>query len=278
MVKKIFILIIGIFLLPTILAAYDIVIEVQSVPNTEVTFRVLDINGKILDPVSGVFVEIPDATGKVYITYVSEVPKIRGSFQVGKNGEYITFNGSSFFKVNDLKTLGVNKIDLRNPNFPSHKFIPDEPEEEVVEESEESAEVESEESEEVNKTDEVADEESEEPAEIKEAGITGEVVKDSESFLSSKVVYYIIGGVVIIGFLFLIIFAARKKMHLKEGEFKVRKISREDYTKELENVERRLEQTKKELDLIKNRKSKASELRERIQRDQAELKRLEGEE
>jgi len=104
--------------------------------------------------------------------------------------------------------------------------------------------------------------------------ITGMIVEGGKSIINSKITYYIIGGLFIIGILFFLIFTARKKLDKK-------KLFKKDFSKNMndlsiEDAEKKLDEAKKELDEIKNRKRKLAEAREKFKRDQEELRKLES--
>lgn len=102
--------------------------------------------------------------------------------------------------------------------------------------------------------------------------VTGKSVEENEKILNSKIVYYILGFVVGLLFIFFIIQTYRKKIKSSDN-YKVVKYGRSD-EKKIADAERKLAEAKMELDEIKGRKKKLIEAKERFQKDRDELKKL----
>jgi len=146
-----------------------------------------------------------------------------------------------------------------------------------------------------NETEEVEEEPqietTEEIEEQKQSGrITGAVIDGTKAFVTSKITYYVVGGLLIIGILFFIIRFTRKKIKSKKGgsyiDFKIKpeddkkqelKERLSDRDKELADAEKKLQEAKEELEDIKNRKSRLQEARDRFEKAKADLKKYEKE-
>jgi len=118
------------------------------------------------------------------------------------------------------------------------------------------------------------------------AGITGLAAdtpaKDYPSFLS-KNLYYILGAIVLIAIIVFVVFKIRKKSSWTgPSDVKVRKLSdphgekekMSNYTKAIEDAERKINEAQAEIRKIKNQ-DRISEMRKRIDKEQQELRKLE---
>jgi len=118
--------------------------------------------------------------------------------------------------------------------------------------------------------------------------ITGAIINRTKTFVTSKITYYIIGGILIVGILFFVFSFTLKKIKSKKGrsyiDFKIKpnndkeeeldnKI--EEHDDKLEDAEKKLQEAKQELDEIKNRKARLQEAKEKFEKAKADLKRFE---
>jgi hypothetical protein len=109
--------------------------------------------------------------------------------------------------------------------------------------------------------------------------LTGFAVSSIKSISSSKITYYVIGGLFIAA-VFVFIMIKRKNNFSKEFKtsnlrlnFQTPSNPSQDDSKILE-AERKIQEAREELDDIKNRKGKIREAEEKLQRDKEELRRL----
>jgi len=302
MIKKtvIAVLLVLFLVMPVVFA--DTTINVNTLPNSDVILKTLDPNPREGESnLLEYFRDTSDKNGKVSFQSITKKLLIDIVVIVEKDGVRKKINGKTIHKFEEKITGGVINLEVKEK--------PPEPEPEVNET--EVNKTEKNETEETNETTgnmvdvnvEVTNEtketeEQKEPetktntTQIKEekTGITGAVVSGTKAVVTSKITYYVIGGIFILGVLFFVIFIARKKLKGKATyiDFKIKnnKDSVEDKKDELDDkieihdkkilkIERTIEEAKKELDEIKNRKSKLQEARERFERDKAELERLE---
>ena len=110
----------------------------------------------------------------------------------------------------------------------------------------------------------------EEVEEVANSAITVNAVSSLKNILSSKSSYYVVGVILALFAIAFIIQVGRNK--IGEGDFKVVKYGDDS---RLEDAEKKLNEAKKELDDIKNRKKKLAEAKARFKRDKEELSRLE---
>lgn len=195
-----------------------------------------------------------------------------------------------------LKKDNVKMLDRRFEGVATNKpinikFIPGETPEIIEESKEEKADGknESEAGNEINlnNTEKIIEnkeleslEESKEPVDkkvIKESveeipAVTGKTIEGLKKIVSSKVTYYIIGIMVIIGVLILVYFM-RSRVPIG---FKIRKLSSiKNYDSRLSDAEKKLDEAREELDEIKDKKKKLGEAREKFEKDRKELLKLE---
>lgn len=271
--------------------AYQSTITVKTgLPNKDIIFRACDqATGKTLD--GGEFKQKADSEGKVVFEYDLEPALIKMSFMAWNGNGYSTFlNGKeTIFMPNVILNKFVD-VDL-NKKEPSFNAYSDEPEESAVvaqNEPEDTTEnstsstdvnVNVEVNEEKNSSETIMDVNKE------KIGITGAAIGRVKSIATSKITYYIIGGIFILGVLVFVVFVLNKKLNgkgtyisfrIKEGKTED-SIGKQIHDKRLIAAEIKLEEAKKELDEIKNRKSKLDEVRMRFEQDKKELERLEQE-
>lgn len=286
MVKKVLLILLIMLLIPMAFA-HDIEVVIQTTPGSQVDFKVLNNEGKILDSINGVFSEIAGSDGKVNIIYSAENPFIKASVSIKKGENFAEFKQGNKTKTllvyNNLMTQGVNSINLLNLNNPELTFerhekedtvtseeVEEEVEEEVIEEEENTNE------EEIVK-EEIVEKETEESVES-DSKLTGAVIGGVKSMVTSKTTYFLVGGLF---FALLIVFVLRKTVS-KKGKYLDFKIKSDkpkvDFDDEkLSEIEGRIEGAKKELEEIKNKKKKLEEAKERFKKDKEELEKLERE-
>ncbi|MDD5191553.1 MAG: hypothetical protein PHH54_02795 [Candidatus Nanoarchaeia archaeon] len=271
--------------------AYQSTITVKTgLPNKEIIFKACDqVTGKTLE--SGEFRQESDSQGKVVFDYNLEPILIKMSFMAWSGSNYLSF-------LNEKQTIFLNNVILDefvdidlNKKEPSFIAYSNESNEEVVQEgitakvevSEEAkANISSNLSTESNLTETTQTQEVM-PETKEDTALTGAVIEGTKSVFNSKITYYIVGGIFILGVLVLVTFILRKKLEGKGTyiNFRVKEgktdgsISKQIHDKRLAAAERKLEEAKKELDYIKNRKSKLDEVRMRFEQDKKELERLE---
>lgn len=120
---------------------------------------------------------------------------------------------------------------------------------------------------------ELVEDKKEEVKEVKtDSSVTGKSVEENEKILDSKLIYYVLGLVVGLFFLFFIIQTYRRKMNSSDN-YKIIKYGRSD-EKKIADAERKLAEAKLELDEIKSRKKKLVEAKEKFRKDRDELKKL----
>lgn len=141
---------------------------------------------------------------------------------------------------------------------------------------------ESEETETTEETTPTTETQTEEVEGEKGKGITGAAISGIKSVATSKITYYVIGGIFILGVLFFVVFIVKKKLKFKGGHYINFRIGNTNETKistshdkRLAEAEKKLEEARKDLDYIKNRKSRLEEVRKRFEQDKKELERLE---
>ena len=180
------------------------------------------------------------------VTFTSDFTKDLVDLQVnvGKNGDSLIV-----FKRQGVDATGT--IDLYLPSEDGAKVTVTPFVEEVVEEE----------------VEEVVEEEVEEVA---NSAITVNAVSSIKNILSSKSSYYVVGVILALFAIAFIIQVGRNK--IGKSDFKVVKYGDDS---RLEDAEKKLNEAKKELDDIKNRKKKLAEAKARFKRDKEELSRLE---
>jgi hypothetical protein len=121
----------------------------------------------------------------------------------------------------------------------------------------------------------------------KEKGLTGSVISDSsKKQFNFKILYYILGVIVFLSaIVFVVMITSRKAKEKKEGEpygnFKIKPgkndniISKREYDPKIHQIERKIEEAKKELDEIRNRKTRIEEARRKFEDSKKELEKLE---
>ncbi len=126
---------------------------------------------------------------------------------------------------------------------------------------------------------------SEEDTTPSNTGITGLAADtpatDDSSFLG-KNIYYILGAIVLIIIIFLVFKMRKKNSWTGPADVKVRKLSDphgekekvSNYTKAIEDAERKINEAQSEIRKIKNQ-DRISEMRKRIDKEQQELRKLE---
>lgn len=270
-------------IIPTILASYDIVVDIQTVPGNDVEFRVLDrMTGKILDP-SAVFYLTADGDGKVFINYSAAEPIIKASLTLKRNNNLIKINESNMKVFNNLMSQGINYIDVRDLINPKLIFEKSEKEEIEVPEVivEETAEVISEENETIE---EVVEEEFTEEIEAQQsAPMTGAVISGTKNIIKSKITYLIIIGLVVV---FLVVLVLKKGFvsmptSSKKDNFKVVSLSEKRNEQRInstlsdqriDEIERKIKEAKYELDEVANKRGKLKQAEEKIKKDREEFK------
>ncbi|MEK6830639.1 MAG: hypothetical protein AABX77_01270 [Nanoarchaeota archaeon] len=245
---------------------------------------------------------LPDHRISVIIRNAGELTSLDSSHQNTGDGNVFVSSEVSADPIDLLVTLKKDNIKLMDKKFEgvstakliNLKFIPGE-KPEIVESFEEKKN-----DTEVNSNNSVGNEggvegvetkieETEQLEETKESvqevveetqtkpGITSKAIENVKDIVSSKTLYYIIGGILVIGVLFFVMRFARNRVDT--GSFRVTKLSsltsHTSHDKKLEDAERKLDEAKKEIDEIRNRKSKLEEARERFRKDKRELERLE---
>ena len=116
--------------------------------------------------------------------------------------------------------------------------------------------------------------------------ITGFSIADTtKSIVSSKITYYVLGGLIILFILIIILKKRSKKekyvnfkINGKEEKKEELKNKIENENDRLEDAERKLKEAKEELDEIKNKKGKLEEAKRKLEEDKRRLQELEREE
>jgi len=207
------------------------------------------------------------------------------------SGEISVVASTSVDEIDLLLTLKKDGVVVLNDkdtfkNLPTGEpviisFIPDENVEIVVEAEPEVVEaepvVEPEPVVETPEPEVVEEPEPEVVEEKKKGRITGAVVSNTKAVISSRVTYYIIGGILIV---FVGALVTRKVLRSKKGgkylNFKkVTGKTMSDYEDELLDAEKKLKEAKEELDELRGRGKRLREARERVKRDKEELRKLE---
>jgi len=246
MKKSVFVLFaIVLMILPMVLA---VEIDVKTLSGQTVTVFLREPGAfDVLDFHQGTAVD-----GKVIFTSDFTKDLVDLQVNVGKNGDSLIV-----FKRQGVDATGT--IDLYLPSEDGAKvtvtpFVEEVVEEEVEEVVEEEVE-------------EVVEEEVEEVA---NSAITVNAVSSIKNILSSKSSYYVVGVILALFAIAFIIQVGRNK--IGKGDFKVVKYGDDS---RLEDAEKKLNEAKKELDDIKNRKKKLAEAKARFQKDKEELSKLE---
>ena len=238
MKKSVFVLFaIVLMILPMVLA---VEIDVKTLSGQTVTVFLREPGAfDVLDFHQGTAVD-----GKVIFTSDFTKDLVDLQVNVGKNGDSLIV-----FKRQGVDATGT--IDLYLPSEDGAKVTVTPFVEEVVEEE----------------VEEVVEEEVEEVA---NSAITVNAVSSIKNILSSKSSYYVVGVILALFAIAFIIQVGRNK--IGKGDFKVVKYGDDS---RLEDAEKKLNEAKKELDDIKNRKKKLAEAKARFKRDKEELSRLE---
>ena len=288
-----FLIVLTLLVMPMVFAL-DTPIKVITNPELDVTIRVLNINGSgTLE--GGDFLDQPSGDdGIVEVVFSSEAinsNKIDISIMLKKGGSPQKFSdGSSVRKIDNngehMKSGWPIEIDITVD--PPVLIKAGRPVEEVVNTTEETVDTGTPE---VNNS---VEENTEEIEADTQPGITGKAI-NVERVFTSKVTYYIIGGLVLV---FLIILIVKKKLDSKDGkskylDFKIKKDGKKkedereeekekkmSNKEELEDAEKKLEEAKKELEEVKvkdEREEKIRAAKSRFEMDKAALDELEKE-
>ena len=277
--KKLGVVILLVLLVVPMVLATTTTINIKTRPEHDVILKTLDPNPgegekNILEPL---FEGSTDANGEV--SFISHASKstINIWIAVLKNDVRVPINDKTYHEFKNNPTGGVINLEVKEkPLEPEVNETESNETEEVVEEVAE---------EETEEVEEPVIEEQEIEEEKEGSKVIGAIVGSGKAIVSSKMAYFI-GGIIFAGILYLIVFAAQKKLKFKKGgtylDFKIKdnkkeelKDKIEDKDKELADAERKIEEAKAELDDIRNRKTKLQEARERFERDKKELGRLE---
>lgn len=285
--KKIYFSVFLVLLVIPAVFAIDTEIELKTNDNIPVTIRILNQESKILDPVNGIFNEVSDGLGKVSVIFSSDERVIKMSISLKGSDE------SRTIFINDLMpTGGKIYIDITKESpVPVITSMISEQNETLSNKTEETASNSLDVNIEVtNTTNESIGENLTEGAtqtqnqseEVNKGfkGVTGAVIDGTKAVFSSRITYYIIGGIFILGVLFFAVFIARKKLGKKRlTNFKVTLLSEiksgKSHDRSVEDAEKKLEEAKKQLEEIKNRKIKIEEAKRKLEEDKKELDRLE---
>lgn len=271
MVRKIFgiIFFLLIMVVPTVLAI-DTDITVITKLHHDVTINVLNIDDELLED----FVENSEGFGKVTVTFSSSESRINLVVIVRKDGKIITRENLGNKQAGSPILINLEQ-EIEEEEEPELNET-----EEIVNETSETEGIDVN----VNITEEGETLETEEEIEEEKRGITGAIVGGGKAIITSKITYFVIIGIIVVG---LIIFIVKKKIKIPRGkyiDFKIKdgKDKKEEFDEKieshderLEDAEKKLEEAKTELDEIKNRKSKLQEAREKFEKDKKELERLE---
>jgi len=262
---------------PLVFASIDI--NIKTLPKHRVSVIIRDV-GKLTSLDSH---HKDTGTGEFTINSDVDKSKIDLIVTLKKDGKNLL--NEKFEEVSTSEVININlipgEVKLTTGILEPEVNESEEETEEVVEEnvSEEGSEVVEEEVVEENvENTEIVEEEQK-----KESGkILGAIIGSGKSMATSKITYYIIGGILVVGVLFFVVAVARKKIGSKDEKFKVVKLgeaqeSNLDYDSKLENAEKKIKEAKEELDELKGKRDKLKDLRERYERDKEELKNL-GEE
>jgi len=269
--------------------AFDTDITIQTTEDNRVDVRIY--KNDMTESLESHLGSEADENGKIELTYSS-------AFSVFAITTFIKGEQDGLQKFKNITAGRKILIDLAK-GVPTQTYLDSGIEEEVVEENITKETSEGEIDVQVEITDEAEEEESEtetdeEPIEEeKQSGkITGAVVTGTKAFVTSKITYYVLGGILVALVLFFGVKFTRKKLKNKKGgsyiDFKV-KNKKEDlddkkdelddkieaHDDKLEDAEKKLQEAKQELDEIKNRKSKLQEAREKFERAKANLKKFE---
>jgi len=284
MVKRIiFIFILGL-LIPIILAL-DTPITVKTRANYDVTIKVLNPDTTIEFES---FEKKSDSNGEASVVFSQDIGKIAIFILVRKDGKLIInreFNNYSTGKsiILDLEKKPetqsnetINQTVLTNlTNISINETLATNLTNVTENTINETENLENNESSEKNITEQI-----EIINQNKTSKISGMIINGTKKVILSKITYIIVG----IGFvLFLLIFILRKKLkernhfdfrvkHMEAGE----KIKFNEDKKIIE-LERKILDAKKELDYIKDRKRRVTEIEERLKKDHEELRKLKTE-
>ena len=285
MVKRIiFIFILGLLLIQVILAL-DTPITVKTKANYDVTIRILNPDTTIEFES---FEKKSDSNGEASVVFSQDIGKIAIFILVRKDGKLIInreFNNYSTGKsiILDLEKKPetqsnetINQTVLTNlTNISINETLATNLTNVTENTINETENLENNESSEKNITEQI-----EIINQNKTSKISGMIINGTKKVILSKITYIIVG----IGFvLFLLIFILRKKLkernhfdfrvkHMEAGE----KIKFNEDKKIIE-LERKILDAKKELDYIKDRKRRVTEIEERLKKDHEELRKLKTE-
>lgn len=280
--QKLGIIVLLVLLIMPVVLATTTTINVKTLANHDVILKTLDP-----DPNEGesnvleYFKKSSDANGQVSFVSHTNKPQINILIIVEKDGNRIEINGKTLQLFEKKPTGAIITLEVKEK--------PPEPEVNETESNEtEEVEATANETIETAGTGEAEETEEQEIEEKKETGkLTGAFIsigKAGKAIVTSKVTYYMIGGIFIIGVFVFVIFIARKKLKGRAGHyinFKIKdgkvteSVSKQISDKRLAAAEKKLEEAKKELDYIKNRKNRLEEAKERFEESKKELERLE---
>lgn len=267
MTEKLLVISVLLILLIPMVLAFDTDITIKTKPNGEVDIRIYSNDmGEKLDEYLGA---TADKDGKILITHSSNRMKFRLETFIRGESEGI------LKKFRDIEAGREVYIDLAKTN-PVVEYL-DKIENETNENETTENETVSNQSD-VNEEEVIIEEEVEKVNETKK--ITGFVSGAGKAIINSSVTYYIIAGLVAVALLIFIF----RKVKSRRGpyiNFRIKSDNEEnratyDPDDKLESAERKLEEARKEIDEIKNRKGKLHEARERFEKAKKEMEELEG--
>tara|TARA_Y100000310_G_scaffold343385_1_gene450765 strand:- start:2185 stop:2979 length:795 start_codon:yes stop_codon:yes gene_type:complete len=237
--------------------AFESIITVETgKPNTVIVFKPANPDtGKSFAEIT----ETSDDSGVVVFDYNFEPVRIKMGFQaISGSGTPLTFlNNKQAIFIPNVILYSSGSVNL---NQGEDITITYEPDEEIIEETEE-----------VEETEEIVEEEGEtkeETTEIEQessSGITGKAIDFIKGVVTSTKTYYIVGGIII---LLATVMFFKRRMN-KKGSFKVTKMS------EIKENKEKIDHTD---DKLEDAEQKLKEAKEKLEQDKKELRRLEGDE
>jgi len=267
--KKIGIVILFVLLIMPVVLAKETTINIKTLAEHEVILKTLDpYPSEGESNIIEYFEETSDEDGEVSFTSYSSKGQIDILVIVEKDGNRIKINDEFLHKFEKKATGGIINLDVKEKPVviePEPKPIvePEPVVEEVVEEPEPEV---------------VVEEIEEQPESGK---LTGLFIDKGKAVVTSKTTYYIIGGIFLLSFFFFMILMVRKKLKAKKGtylDFKVkpyREFKEEDYDDKILSAEKKIKEAEKELEEITSKRKQLREVKEKFERDKAELESLE---